>query len=199
MQRATSADVVLPALGVLKRLTGTDGAEYVEIQTDPFPIREVIAGLGGGLPTFYLVFPDGTGLGPLNGQIAPAAEVLRAAAEVTIALVFQDRVTRDPALWASQILAAMAAVQGNTTLWQPFADAVVAQTASGNRAPVLLLDQTGEPSAAAKWISCSGPASPGELRSRLRTSATCSERCSGSIRRTPDSGRVGRRRSGFGR
>ena len=146
-QRSSGADVVVPALGVLKRKTGpADAAEYVEVQVDPFPIREVIAGLGGGAPTFYLVFPDGTGLAAVDGQIAPSGDVLRAAGrDVTIALVFQDRVTRDPALWASQILASMTAVQGNTTLWQPFSDAVAAQTASGNRAPVLLLDETGDP------------------------------------------------------
>ena len=145
-QLTAGADVVVPALGVLKRTTGPDAAEYVEVQVDPFPIREVIAGLGGGAPTFYLVFSDGTGLAALDGQIAPSGDLLRAAAvDVTVALVFQDRVTRDPALWASEILAAMAAVQGNTTLWQPFNDAVAAQTARGDRAPVLLLDETGDP------------------------------------------------------
>lgn len=144
-RRAGGGNVVMPALGVLRRVTGPDSAEFVEIQADPFPIREVIAGLAG-VPTFYLVFPDATGLGALDHQVAAASEGLRSAAtEVTIAVVFQDRVTRDPSLWASQVLTAIAAVQGNTTLWQPFADAIVAQTATGDRAPMLLLDQAGEP------------------------------------------------------
>jgi phosphatidylserine/phosphatidylglycerophosphate/cardiolipin synthase-like enzyme len=144
--RTAGTNIVTPTLGVLRRVTGTDGQEYVEVQTDPFPIRDVIGALSGGLPTFYLVFPNATGLTAVDGQIAPASDVLRGSGtDVTIAVVFQDRVTRDPALWASQILAAMIANAGNSTLWQPFADAVNAQTNSSNHAPVLLLDQTGEP------------------------------------------------------
>jgi hypothetical protein len=145
-ERPAGANIVMPALGVLRQVTGADSREYIEVQTDPFPIRNVIAGLSGGLPAFYLVFPDATGLAAIDGQIAAASEVLRSGGtDVTIAVMFQDRVTRDPALWASQILAAMTALQSNSTLWQPFANAVSAQTNSGNRAPVLLLDQTGEP------------------------------------------------------
>lgn len=144
-RRAGGGNVVMPALGVLRRITAPEGTEFVEVQADPFPIREVIVGLAG-VPTFYLIFPDAAGLGALDHQIAAATEGLRSGATVvTVAVVFQDRVTRDPSLWATQVLAAMTAVQGNTTLWQPFADAIVAQTATGDRAPILLLDQTGEP------------------------------------------------------
>src|SRR5215212_7649436 len=74
-QRAAGANIVMPTLGVLRRVTGADGREYIEVQTDPFPIRNVIAELGGGLPTFYLVFPDASGITALDGQIAPAADV----------------------------------------------------------------------------------------------------------------------------
>lgn len=146
-ERAAGANILMPALGVLRRVTGTDdGREYVEVQTDPFPIRNVIAELSGGLPTFYLVFPDAIGLAAIDSQIAPASDVLRSdGTDVSIAVVFQDRVTRDPSLWAAQILAAMTSVQDNATLWQPFADAITAQTNSGAHAPVLLLDQAGEP------------------------------------------------------
>src|SRR5437867_11126905 len=103
-QHASGANVVMPSLGLLRRATGGDGREYIEVQTDPFPIRRVVLGLPGGVPTFYVVFPDSSGLAVTNDQIAPDSEVLRAAAtDVTIAVMFQDRVTRDPALWASQI------------------------------------------------------------------------------------------------
>jgi phosphatidylserine/phosphatidylglycerophosphate/cardiolipin synthase-like enzyme len=146
-QNAGGANLVMPALGILRRATGGDGREYIEAQTDPFPIRSVVLGLAGGVPTFYFVFPDATGLTVMNDQIAPASDVLKAAAtDVTIAVVFQDRVTRDPALWASQILAAIDAVPGsNSTLWEPFATAVNNQTNSGDLAPVLLLDHAGQP------------------------------------------------------
>ncbi len=146
-QNAGGANSVMPSLGILRRATGGDGREYVEAQTDPFPIRSVVLGLSGGAPTFYFVFPDATGIAVANDQIAPASDILKAAAtDVTVAVVFQDRVTRDPALWASQILAAMNAIPGsNSTLWEPFATAVNSQTNTGNLAPVLLLDHTGQP------------------------------------------------------
>jgi hypothetical protein len=145
-QHATGADVVLPALGLLRRATGDAGREFVEVQTDPFPIRRVVLALAGGVPTFYFAFPDSTGLAVANDQIAPDGEALRAGAtDVTIAVVFQDRVTRDPGLWASQVLMAVNAAGGNATVWQPFADAVNTQTNAGNHAPVLLLDHAGQP------------------------------------------------------
>jgi hypothetical protein len=145
-ERSTGGNIVMPVLGVLRRVTAADSQEYIEVQTNPFPIRDVITVMSGGLPTFYLVFPDATGLTAIDGQIAPASDVLRTGGtDITIALVFQDRLTRDPALWASQILSAITTVSGNSTLWQPFGDEVNAQTNSGNHAPILLLDQTGEP------------------------------------------------------
>lgn len=144
-QRASAANVVMPCLGLIGRATAVDGSEVVEIQTDPFPIRRVVLGLGGGLPTFYLIFADAAGLSVTQGQMAPDGEVLRSAVEVTIAAVFQDRVTRDPARWASQILTAINAAGGTPGQWQPFADAVQTQTNTGNRAPVLLLDHAGQP------------------------------------------------------
>lgn len=145
-QNAGGANALMPMRGLLRRATGADGREYVEIQTDPFWIRRVVLSLAGGLPVFYMVFPDAVGLSVANDQIAPDGEVLRETAmDVTIAAVFQDRVTRDPALWASQILAAMNGAGENATLWQPFADALNTQTNSGNLAPVLLLDHAGQP------------------------------------------------------
>ena len=146
-QNAAGTNVLLPALAVLRHLTGADGREYIEAQTDPFPIRSVVLGLAGGLPTFYFVFPDATGLTVASDQIGDGSDILKAGAnDVTMAVVFQDRVTRDPAQWASEILAAINAVPGsNATLWEPFATAVSAQTNSGNFAPVLLLDHVGDP------------------------------------------------------
>lgn len=146
-ENAGGANLVIPALGILRRVTAADGREIIEVQTDPFPIRNVVLGLTGGVPTFYFVLPDATGLTVSNDQIAPASEVLKAGAtSVTIAVVFQDRITRDPALWASQILTAINSVAGsNSTFWEPFATAINTQTNTGPTAPVLLLDHVGEP------------------------------------------------------
>jgi phosphatidylserine/phosphatidylglycerophosphate/cardiolipin synthase-like enzyme len=144
---SVGANLVMPALGILRRATHSDGREIIEVQTDPFPIRRVVLGLTGGVPTFYLVLPDASGLTVSNDQIGQFADVLKTGATtVSIAVVFQDRVTRDPALWTAQILAAINGVAGsNATLWEPFATAVNTQTNTGNRAPVLLLDHTGAP------------------------------------------------------
>lgn len=142
-----SANVVMPALGIIRRAAGAGDSEFVEIQVDPFPIQKLAVSLAGGLPTFYLAFPDATGITVSNDQMASALDAVKnGATDVTIVAMFQDRITRDPALWAGRILAAINAIPGsNSTLWSPFSTAIDTQTNSGDHAPVLYLDHAGQP------------------------------------------------------
>lgn len=150
-ERATAAQVRMPSLGMLRQVTPATGQPdagrtVVEVQVNPIPIRRVAQAVPFGLPTFYLVFDAGGGpVAFMDGDTAIADDVLGTVSGVTILCVGQDRVARDPALWAAQILAAVTAGGGTPGPWQPFADAVAAQTASGATAPVLMLDHVGRP------------------------------------------------------
>ena len=127
--------------------TGADaGRTFVEVQVNPVPIRRVAQAVPFGLPTFYLVFDAGSS--PVtftDGDTAIADDVLGTVTGLTILCAGQDRVARDPALWASQLLAAVTAGGGTPGPWQPFSGAVTAQTATGADAPVVLLDHAGRP------------------------------------------------------
>ena len=140
---APGVEVRMPAPGVLRAVTDAGGT-FVEIQVNPFPLRRITRELGFGLPTFYLVFDAGSDLVDFDeGDTAPEGEQLATASGVSILCADQDRVARDPALWSSQILAAIPAA--DRAAWQPFADAVAGQTAAGAARPVLLLDHSGAP------------------------------------------------------
>lgn len=143
--RAAAASVVAPATGVLRRAAPAGVGVFVEVQINPFPMRRVALALPGGLPTFYLVFDDATGLSFTDGDTAEGGEVLRAATTVTLLIVGQDRVTRDPALWARAIETATTNSGGDAAEWAPFADALDASLNTSPAAPVLLLDHIGQP------------------------------------------------------
>src|SRR6266853_5653510 len=115
---ASATGVDLPATGVLRRAAGTGGRVFVEVQVNPFPIRRVAGALAGGLPTFYLIFDDATDLTFADGDSALGGTQLRTASAVTIVAAFQDRIDRDPALWAAQIGAAITAAAGDASQWQ---------------------------------------------------------------------------------
>jgi phosphatidylserine/phosphatidylglycerophosphate/cardiolipin synthase-like enzyme len=150
VRAAAGGEVRMPALGVLRQVTSVAapdaGRTFVEVQVNPIPIRRVAQAVTFGLPTFYLVFDAGTA--PLvfnDGDTVPGDEVLGTVTGITILCAGQDRVVRDPALWARQILDAVTVGGGTPGAWQPFATTVMAQTAAGATAPVLLLDHTGRP------------------------------------------------------
>lgn len=144
--RATTANVRCPALSVLRKVTDSASITFVELQVNPFPIRHLIAALPWGVPTFYLVFSDASGLVPfVDYETTIGDDVLGTATSVTIICAGQDRVSLDPALWAQQITDAINAVGGNVTPWEAFPLAVSAAINTGNSAPVLLLDHTGRP------------------------------------------------------
>jgi phosphatidylserine/phosphatidylglycerophosphate/cardiolipin synthase-like enzyme len=149
--RAAAAEVRMPALGVLRKVTPATGdpdagRTFVEVQVNPIPIRRVAQAVPFGLPTFYLVFDVGSS--PVtfaDGDTAAADDPLGTVTAITVLCAGQDRVVRDPALWSAEILAAIGAGGGTPGPWQDFATAVASQTASGATAPVLVLDHTGRP------------------------------------------------------
>ena len=150
VRAAPGGGVRMPSLGVLRKVTPATGPDagrtFVEVQVNPVPIRRVAQAVPFGLPTFYLVFDAGSA--PVtfaDGDTAIADDVLGTVTGLTILCAGQDRVARDPALWSSQILAAVTAGGGTPSAWQPFSAAVEAQTAAGATAPVLLLDHAGRP------------------------------------------------------
>ncbi len=146
--RATTAsdqNVQLPATGVLRKVVEPSGTACVEVQVLPFPVRRVAHAIQGGLPTFYLVFDDPTGLTFQDGEADLGGVTLRAAQAVTILAVRQDRMLIDPALFAAQLSTAITQAGGDASRWQPFADALSNATASGDSAPVLLYDHAGQP------------------------------------------------------
>jgi phosphatidylserine/phosphatidylglycerophosphate/cardiolipin synthase-like enzyme len=143
--RADAKNVRCPALGVLRRVTEGTGT-FVEVQVNPFPVRTLIAKLTWGVPTFYLVFGDASGLTAFaDDDTAAGDESLGTATSVTIVCAGQDRVSRDPALWAQQITDAINLSGGDPAAWEPFRAAVSAATDAGDDAPVLLLDHAGRP------------------------------------------------------
>jgi phosphatidylserine/phosphatidylglycerophosphate/cardiolipin synthase-like enzyme len=144
--RATLAagdGVQVPATGILRRATDAASRFFVEVQVIPFPIRRVAIAIPGGLPTFYFVFADATGLTFTDGDGALGGSALRNATHVTIVMAGQDRAVLDPALWAAQISMAIVAGEGTALAWEPFATAVAGAIGAGNAAPVLLYDHAG--------------------------------------------------------
>ena len=113
--RATLAagdGVQVPATGILRRATDAASRVFVEVQVIPFRIRRVAIAIPGGLPTFYFVFADATGLTFTDGDGALGGSSLRSATDVTIVMAGQDRAALDPALWAAQISMAIVAGEG---------------------------------------------------------------------------------------
>ena len=145
---APGAEVRLPAAGTLRSVTPATGPDagrvFVEVAVNPFRIRRAVQAVPFGLPTFYLVFDVGASVvGFADGDAAPEGEPLGTVRAVSILCAGQDRVGRDPALWARLILEAMPPEHRGA--WRPFADAVLTQTAGGATRPIMLLDHRGAP------------------------------------------------------
>ncbi len=137
--RDPAAKVFVPASGILGREVGEAGGVFVEVQVNPFPIRQIVTALPWGVPTFYLVFDAGAVLTFDAGNTE-----LSTVNVVTIAMAGQDRIVRDPALWASQILEAIPG-DSDKLEWQPFVTALENGINALPSAPVLLLDHKGDP------------------------------------------------------
>lgn len=141
--RASSDVVRVPATGMLRRATDAGGRVFVEVQVNPFPIRHVATAIPGGVPTFYLVFADATGLTFNDGDAELGGNVLRAASDVTILAVGQNRLMLDPVVWTSRIEAAITAGAGDASQWTPLVAAVSAALTGAPASPVYLYDHAG--------------------------------------------------------
>jgi len=131
--RAAPAAVHVPAAGTLRH-----AGDVVQVEVSAFRHRDVAAAIPGGLPTFYFAFDPGTTLVPFaDGYGVEAGDQLASVTAVSILCAAQDRVARDPALWARQIAEAHGA--GSSPSWDAFAAALT----GGAEPPVLLLDHTG--------------------------------------------------------
>ena len=146
-------DVRVPAAAVLRTVTD-NGRHVVEVQVNPFAVRRAAQAVPFGVPTFYLALDDDSDLLILgDGDLAQAGDVIAQATGVGVACGGQDRVARDPALWAAELLDALDPQDRGE--WQPFADAT--RAAAGAQPPVLLLDHRGAPLEAAAVEIASGP------------------------------------------
>ncbi len=146
--------VRVPAAGVLR--TVTDGVRHVvEVQVNPFALRRTAQALQFGVPTFYLALDEDSDLLAFNdGDLAQAGDVIAQATGVGVACAGQDRVARDPALWAAELLDALEPQDRGE--WQPFADATQA-AAGAAQPPLLLLDHRGAPLETGDVEIASGP------------------------------------------
>jgi phosphatidylserine/phosphatidylglycerophosphate/cardiolipin synthase-like enzyme len=155
--RATAADVLMPAAGVLRQPAVPADPTVVEIQVNPFRMREVIGALRFGLPTFYLFFDGVPPFTFTNGDIDVEGAALASVSSVTFVQMGQDRIVRDPAEWAREIAAAMAEPDPGPTSWQAFSNAVAAALNGTARRPILILDHRGRPAEAAGLGLVLGP------------------------------------------
>lgn len=142
-QRGAPADVLMPAPGVLRKVTVSGGPTVVEIQVNPFRMRDVAGMLPFGLPTFYAIFDTPPSLAFADGDIDVEGAAITAAGAVTLVMVGQDRIVRDPAEWAREIAAVLPPPDPTLAgTWQDFAAAVDAALAATR--PILVLDHRGQ-------------------------------------------------------
>ncbi len=138
--RSGTAAVRMPAFGTLSR-----AGDVVQVEVSPFRHREVVTALPGGLPTFYLVLDPGTTLVPFDdGDGARPDDQLAVTEGVSILVVSQDRLARDPGLWLQRLIDA----HGGSTEWEALAAALTAARPDPAEPPVMLLDHAGAPLAA---------------------------------------------------
>jgi phosphatidylserine/phosphatidylglycerophosphate/cardiolipin synthase-like enzyme len=142
-----AAAVRHPITGIARlRKLSTSLENWVESQLIPFPVRSLASALPFGIPTFYLVFdpPDSLTFNPDHDCPVAGNSVLLATESFSIAMIGQDRIVRDPMLWAKEIVDAINNVGGDVSSWAPFVTAVSAIHTQAT-APVRLLRHNGQP------------------------------------------------------
>jgi phosphatidylserine/phosphatidylglycerophosphate/cardiolipin synthase-like enzyme len=139
----SAAGVAAPATGILARAADSAGRSFVELQVNPFPITQVATAIAGGLPTFYLVFDDDTGLTFPDGAGVAGGATVRDAAAVTVIAIGQDGIVADPVVWSRRIESALVAVGADASSWQPFVAAVGAALTGAPTSSVYLYDHAG--------------------------------------------------------
>jgi phosphatidylserine/phosphatidylglycerophosphate/cardiolipin synthase-like enzyme len=148
--RSAAADVLMPAPGVLRQTAVPAGPTVVEIQVNPFRMREVIGAIRFGLPTFYLFFDGVPPFTFANGDIDVEGAALASVSSVTLVQMGQDRIVRDPAEWAREIAAAIPEPDTGPTSWQAFSNAVGTALNGTTSRPILILDHRGRPAETAE-------------------------------------------------
>ncbi|HLA44360.1 MAG TPA: hypothetical protein VJZ27_13035, partial [Aggregatilineales bacterium] len=107
LTNAAATAVRAAARGTLRQIT-SPAQHVIQLQVNPIFVQQIVGELDGGLPTLYYIFPatsapstpfeDDT---PMNG-----AALLHTTTELIIVMTGQDRITRDPSLYAAHISAA---------------------------------------------------------------------------------------------
>lgn len=159
-ERATPEDVLMPAPGVLSRTVEPSGDVAVEVQVAPFMLRDTLAAIPFGVPTFYFVFAPGTAFSFDASDFDDEGAVLASVDSVTIIVMGQDRITRDPSEWARSIATAIPVADSDP--WQSFADAVATALANDPVPAVPILDHCGGLVSSARLAVVTGP--PGNER-----------------------------------
>lgn len=142
-----AGNVVAPALGVLNTATDDDGKTVVEVQVNPFPIRQVASQFARGLPTFYFVFDSATPAITV-GHTAAAGEIIAAPPgnDVSLVIAMQDRTSLSVALAIREIRNTVSAGGGTVPAdFDQFLTVVENQTSPSASAPIYLYDQAGRP------------------------------------------------------
>ncbi len=147
LKQNNNGPVKVAAEGTLKQRTATNGQVFVELQMNPRFVRRAAGHLEGGLPTCYYVFPSsGAPATPFyDDEYIKSDITLHNTTAVTFAMMAQDRVTRDPALYAELILKAIKDAKGDASSWQLFTDALDSAFNTLSNPPVLILDHRGMP------------------------------------------------------
>ena len=142
-ERATPAEVLMPAPGVLRKISPSGTATVVELQVNPFRMRDLIGAIPFGLPTFYLYFDPAPSFTFADGDIETEGAALASVRALTLVQIGQDRIVRDPAEWTRAISAAIPNPDTGPASWQAFANAVDASLNSNSVRPILILDHRG--------------------------------------------------------
>ena len=142
-ERTAPADTLMPAPGVLRQLATSSGT-VVEIQVNPFQMRDVVSAIPFGLPTFYLFFDAVPPFAFSDGDIDAEGAALANVRTVSLVQIGQDRIVRDPAEWTREIAAAIPNPDTAPTSWQAFANAVDSALNSTTTRPILILDHRGQ-------------------------------------------------------
>jgi phosphatidylserine/phosphatidylglycerophosphate/cardiolipin synthase-like enzyme len=128
-------------------LSGGAGLLF-EVSPLPAGVTAVLKALSGGLPVLYLLAPAmpapvlATGASRAADNLAAGGQpVLTTQAEGWFGVCFQDRIVRDPAAWAAEIVAALQAVGAEPGQWPDF----TARLAPVWEPRVYVLDQVGRP------------------------------------------------------
>jgi phosphatidylserine/phosphatidylglycerophosphate/cardiolipin synthase-like enzyme len=124
----------------IRVFTGTDSTigSWTLYEVSPLPGVDYATfyNLKGGLPVQYVLVPLSTAMPPDQNAVLAGDVVTTPITAATFAVCFQDRISRDPALWAQEILDA-----SGSASWMPFATALQPFPLPNLR----LLDHVGHP------------------------------------------------------